>query len=86
MDGEFDELVMPETERHITRQIDGLPMLGLIRVEQQIDYLGKSSVEVRNILICPLWFMILAFLTLLTVIGGIVWGIIKHRHKKAGIL
>ena len=86
VDGEFDELVMPETERHITRQIDNLPMLGIIQVEQKIDYLGDSSVVTNNVFICPLWFMLLVIATVLAVIGGIVWGIIKHRRKKADIL
>lgn len=80
----YSELIMPETERFITRDInEGLPMLGVVHVEQKIRYNGTVSEESKNVIICPIWFLILIILTLAAIIAAIVHIVLKHRRKKA---
>lgn len=81
-DNYYSEIIMPETTRYVTRDInEGLPMLGVIHVEQMINYRGKVSQESKDVIICPIWFLILVILTL----GAIVWAVVhiirKHRKK-----
>lgn len=80
----YSELVMPESERFVTRDInEGLPMLGVVRVEQKIRYNGNVSEESKNVIICPIWFLILMILTAAAIIWAIVHIVLKHRRKKA---
>ena len=77
----FYEVVMPETTRFVTRQIDNLPSLGLIRIKQSINYLGETSTKESNIFICPIWFLCLVALTIAAAVAFIISAIRKH-HKK----
>lgn len=77
---EFSELVMPETTYLATRNISNLPSLGVVKVKQTIYFNGKSSVEEKNVIICPIWFLLLV----IACIGGIIWFVISKikKHKK----
>ena len=78
----YSEIIMPETTRYITREIsEGLPLLGIVKVEQTIYYQGSSDVAESNVIICPIWFLLLVFLTIGAIIGTIVMMIRKHRKK-----
>ena len=79
-DGQYNELIMPETTRAITRDISGLPALGVVRVKQTIYYRGQISDVVKDVFICPLWFMVLVAVTLVAIAGAVV-AIVK-KHKK----
>ena len=79
--GHYTELVIPDTTRTIDRHIDDLPLMGIIHVEQFIDYQGKSSVVAQDIIICPLWFIITTIATIAILIAIIIRIIYKHRHK-----
>lgn len=79
----YTELVMPETTRVIERDIsDNLPALGVVHVEQTIYYNGEESVEIRDVIICPIWFMIMLVMTVTVIICVIVLIIRKHVKKK----
>ena len=78
----FSEIVMPESTRHIERNImDGLPMLGIVHVEQKIAWNGQVSEEARDVIICPAWFIIAAG-AVLGLIIGLVIRIVRRHHKK----
>ena len=78
----YSEIIMPETTRYITREIsEGLPLLGVVKVEQTIYYQGSSDVAESNVIICPIWFLLLVFLTIAAIIGSIVMMVKKHRKK-----
>ena len=81
--GRYTEVVMPNSERYISREVDNLPLFGMVHIEQTVYYLGLSSVEAVNVLICPIWFLILMFAALGAVVAGIIGAIVKHKKKKA---
>ncbi len=86
-DGEYSELIMPETTRYIEREVGNLPALGVVKVVQTINYMGKEpSTTDKVIIICPIWFMALVAATTLAIIFTIVQIIRKHKkHKKSDL-
>lgn len=84
-DGRYNELIMPETTRQVTREITSLPALGVIKVNQTIYYQGDVQTVEKNVIICPIWFMCLVGVTILAIIGTIIGIILKHKKKKAAI-
>lgn len=82
----YTELVMPGTDRYVQREIDNLPFLGVVHVEQTVYYMGTSSVEMVNVVICPIWFLLLVILTFCAIVFAIVRIIIRHRKKKARLV
>ena len=81
----FSEIVMPETTRYITRNIDNLPALGIVKVEQTIYYNNEVSTVSKNIVLCPIWFFLLVALVIFSIIGFIVASVRHHRRKKSAI-
>ena len=79
--GRYSELIMPESTRAVTREVSGLPGLGMVRIKQTIYYQGDVSEVVKDVFICPIWFMVLVGVTLAAIVATIV-AIIK-KHKKA---
>lgn len=79
--GRYSELIMPETTRAVTREVSGLPGLGMVRIKQTIYYQGDVSEVVKDVFICPIWFMVLVGVTLAAIVATIV-AIVK-KHKKA---
>ena len=78
----YTELVMPETTRAVERDInENLPALGIVHVSQKIYFNGEMSEIAKDVIICPVWFMILLGVTILAIICTIVHIIRKH-HKK----
>lgn len=84
-DGNYTEIIMPESTRSITREVSNLPMLGVVKVSQTIYYNGVSSTEEKNLIICPIWFLLLAFATIAALIAVIVKIIKRHAKKKHAI-
>lgn len=85
-DGEYSELIMPETTRLIERNISNLPALGVVKVSQTIYYMGKEpSIAEKTVIICPIWFMALVAATTLAIIFTIVQIIRKHKKSDLAI-
>ncbi len=84
--GRYTEVVMPNSERYISREVDNLPLFGMVHIEQTVYYLGLSSVEAVNVLICPIWFLILIFATFGAIVAGIIGVIAKHKKKKSKLV
>lgn len=80
-DGMYTELIMPETERLVTRDINNLPTLGMVKVTQTIYYRGDSTTVEQDVIICPIWFMALVAATILAIVALIVRIILKHKKK-----
>lgn len=81
-DSYYSEIIMPETTRMVVRDInEGLPLLGIVRVEQTINYNGVMSSESKNVIICPIWFLLLIIAVIGAIIATIVHIVRKH-HKK----
>ena len=82
-EGHYSEIIMPETTRQIEREVSNLPALGVVKVSQTIYYQGQTpSIVEKNIIICPIWFLILLVLTIAAIITTIVLIVKKHRKKK----
>ena len=78
----YSEIIMPETTRYITREInEGLPLLGAVKVEQTIYYQGTSSKEEKTVIICPIWFLLLVIASIAAIIAAIVMMVRKHKKK-----
>ena len=81
----FSEVVMPETTRYITREINNLPSLGLVKIEQTIRFNGEVSEKENVVFIAPFWFIVLAALTAVVLLTAIITVVIKdirhHGHK-----
>ena len=78
----YSEIIMPETTRYITREInEGLPLLGAAKVEQTIYYQGTSSKEEKTVIICPIWFLLLVIASIAAIIAAIVMMVRKHKKK-----
>ena len=81
-EGKYTEIVLPETTRYVSRDLNNLPMLGIVHVEQTIYYNGDYSQVSKDVVLCPIWFLILVVLTLCAIVGTIIHMIRKHHKKK----
>ena len=84
-EGYYEELILPDTTRVVKRNVDGLPFLGIVHIEQSINYNGETSKVERDVIICPVWFMVLAAVVMVTLVALIVRLVIKHRRVKAPV-
>lgn len=81
-DAYYSEIIMPETTRYVTREInEGLPLFGAVKVEQTIYYRGSSSTEEKTVIICPIWFLLLVIASVAVIIATIVMIVRKHKKK-----
>ena len=79
----YTELVMPETTRYIQRDImNNLPALGVVQVEQTIYYEGAISREVRNVIVCPVWFLAMVGVTAGMIVAAVVRIVMRHKKRK----
>ena len=80
-DGVLTEIIMPDTTRYITREIDGVSPLGIYEIKETINYLGQNTTFSQTVISCPIWFMALVFVTVMAIIVAIVRSIRAHRIK-----
>lgn len=81
-EGRYAEIIMPETERYTTRVISDLPAVGVVKVSQTINYNGQTSVVEKNVIICPVWLIILVLLILAALVTVVIRLVLRHYHKK----
>lgn len=85
--GQYSEIVMPETERYIQRSIEeGLPELGVVHVKQEVSYNGHYSVVEQNVIICPIWFLFLLFATFGAFVFTVITIVKARKKRKAHVL
>ena len=84
-EGFYEELILPDTTRAVERNVEGLPFLGIVHIEQSINYNGEVSKLEKDVIICPVWFMVLAAVVVVALVALIVRLIIKHRRAKAPV-
>ena len=77
----YESLVMPETTRTISRNLEGLPQLGIFEVTQDVSYLGQDSTVTGTLILCPIWFIALVAATIVSIVGMVCYGV-HLRHKK----
>lgn len=81
-DGEYSEVIMPETTRFVEREVSNLPALGVVKINQTIYYNGQAYPVEKDVIICPIWFLALLAVTVCAIIGTIVHLILKHHKNK----
>ena len=81
-EGQYNEIIMPETTKYIEREVSSLPAIGVVKVTQKIYYQGDLSVQEKNVILCPIWFIALVVLTLAAIVTAIVLTVKKHKKKK----
>ena len=80
--GVLTEVIMPESTRYITRNIDGISPLGIYNITETINYLGQNTTFSQTVLVCPIWFMVLSIVTITAVAVAIVRNIKFRRLKR----
>ena len=80
--GQYNELIMPETTKQIDREVSNLPTVGIIKINQTIYYNGEVSIVEKNVIICPIWFMILFVTIIISVIVSVIMIVRKHKKNK----
>lgn len=83
--GSLEEVIMPESMRYATRDINNISPIGIYNVEQSISYLGEVSTFRQTLIVCPAWFLILSILTISTLVTVIIRLIFKHKSKKRAV-
>ncbi len=78
----FAEYIMPSSTRYLTRSIDRLSNLGIYEVQQKVEYLGQTSTISQVLVVCPIWFLLLAMATVAAFIVTVVTMFKKHRKKR----
>ncbi len=80
--GAINEVIMPETSHTVTRDISGVSTIGVYEVTQTIDYLHERHQAKQIVVVCPIWFMTLVLITIVTVVAAIVYRIKSVRRRK----
>lgn len=73
-----ENYVLPETERFTTVSWEGSPRLGIFRVVQTVEFMGKTSKVEKLVIICPLW---LIALILLIIISFIIRAFVERKKR-----
>ena len=63
-----DMTIFPDTSRTSELSIDNIPRLGVLKVATTIEYLGDAEIKTRTVIVCPLWFIAIIILIILTII------------------
>ncbi len=82
-EGVVEEVMMPETNRIIERNVESVSPLGLYEVTQSVEYLGKTSSVTQLVVACPIWFMVMLLVVIVVIAYGIVRLVKKRRRDSA---
>lgn len=80
--GVYAELIMPDSQKFVSKEIDELLMMGIVNVKQSIHYNGTVSTVEKNVIICPIWFLALVLVTVSAIMIKIAKTVRKHQKKK----
>lgn len=80
--GVLEETIMPDTTRHISRDVNGISPLGIYTVKQVITYMDETSVVEKTVIACPIWFMVLIALTLCSILYSIYKALQRRKRRK----
>ena len=67
-----DLTVFPGTTRTAELTVENIPRLGLMKVNMTTEYLGDAEIKSRLVFICPIWFIAIVILIILTVVFRIL--------------
>lgn len=78
----INEIIMPDTTRDLIYTFDHMPAVGVINVNQTIEYNGETYSLDQSIFICPIWFMVLVGALVISITSLIAARIHKSRRRK----
>ena len=81
-EGVYEEIIMPQSTRYVTYEINEVPSLGIYNVSQTIEYMGETYTANQMVVACPIWFMALLIVTIIVSIASIVFSTRRRRLKK----
>lgn len=71
--------ILPETKRYNEIAWEGAPALGIFKVKQTVNFLGKDDVTEKVVFLCPIWFL---FIILLLIFVVVFWIINRVRGRR----
>lgn len=74
-----NEVLMTENTRMLERVWSDAPYLGIYNVTQEITVLGEAHIFTSIVVICPLWFIIVAALSIVLLLVRLIY---KHKTRK----
>lgn len=77
----FTEVIMPGTTKSTSREITNLPVLGVVNILQDVTFNGQTVKKNVNVIICPLWFLGLVFLSICAIVTFIILRIRAHKKR-----
>lgn len=78
----IDEVIMPASEREITKELTVLSDLGVYEVTQNITYMGETTYNTRILIACPIWFIVLVVVTVVTAAWTIAMMVKRNKNRK----
>lgn len=69
--------ILPETKRYFSLPWHNSPKLGIFKVEQTIELLGKTETITKTVFIVPIWFIVIVIL----LIFAIIYHFVSRRKK-----
>lgn len=74
--------VIPDTTLYNEKVWEDTPLLGIFRIEQEIDFADKYNVKSTIAIVAPTWFVILVLLFITAVIYALIDRIQKRKQEK----
>lgn len=74
--------VIPDTTLYNEKTWEDTPLLGIFRVEQEIDFGDKYNVRSNLVLVAPTWFIIVCLLFLAALIYAVIERTKKRKEEK----
>lgn len=71
--------ILPETKRYNEIAWEGAPALGIFKVKQTVNFLGKDDVTEKIVFLCPIWFL---FIVLLLIFVIVFWIVSRVRGRR----
>ncbi len=64
--------MLPGTSRTLTLVVNDVPRLGVFKATLTTEYLNDAEIATRTIFICPIWFIAIIALIILTIVARIL--------------
>ncbi len=64
--------MLPGTSRTLTLVVNDVPRLGVFKATLTTEYLNDAEITTRTIFICPIWFIAIIALIILTIVARVI--------------
>lgn len=77
-----ERTILPETKYFRESKWDGSPALGIFKVRQTVELLGKVSTNEKVVIICPLWLLLIIVVIVILMIFFIINSIKQRKTNR----